>query len=141
MKTISLILAAALSCSLFTACETPGEGAKHGAMIGAGIGALETGSLRGAVRGAAIGAASGAILGKLAEHERHQAIREGRYYDDDRYYEEREYRRSGIRVARPTNRYGFVTSPYPPFSLIDVRRIPHGAEVVDPSTDRIFINP
>ena len=34
-----------------------------------------------------------------------------------------------------------VISPYYPYSRIDVRGIPRGAKVEDPSTHRIFINP
>ena len=44
-------------------------------------------------------------------------------------------------MGRFTGRSGFVTSPYAPYNRIDVRGIPQGAQVVDPSCDRIFVNP
>lgn len=118
----------------FSACETPGEGAKHGAMIGAGIGALAEGSLEGAIKGAAIGAASGALLGHLNREER-------RSYRYDRYddYDDADYGR--YPVAEPTRYRGFVRSPYRPYNVIDVRGIPRGAVVEDPSTGGRFINP
>jgi hypothetical protein len=132
---VSLLLMTAL---IFSGCETPGEGAKHGAIIGAGVGALKEGSLRGAARGAAIGAATGALLGKIAKDRREERYNR----DDEVIVEERYYReRPRYPVARPTNRYGFVTSPYAPYHLIDVRGIPSGARVVDPSNDLVFINP
>jgi hypothetical protein len=136
---------------LFTACETPGEGAKHGAMIGAGIGALSEGNIQGAAAGAAIGAAAGALAGKIAKDERRR-----RYYDDypEDYYYNRGYqdrdgywrpeqssRRHDYPYGRPTARRDYVRSPYRPHHLIDTRGIPRGAKVLDPSCDRVFINP
>jgi hypothetical protein len=63
----------------------------------------------------------------------------------ERAYEEGYYTGSGYQarypVGRPTSRHGLVRSPYPPGNLIDVHGIPRGAKVVDPSCDRIFINP
>jgi hypothetical protein len=136
---------------LFTACETPGEGAKHGAMIGAGIGALSEGTIRGAAIGAGIGAAAGALAGKIAKDERRQRYYEEYpedyyynhgYYESDGYWRPRyESRRRDYPYGRPTARYGYVRSPYRPYNLIDVRDIPEGAKVLDPSCDRVFINP
>ena len=113
-----------------------------GAAAGAAIGGLAHGRGRDAVRGAAIGAGAGYLLGKLVEHSRGDRYsEEDRYYDDGRpYYRDRRYSRS-YPVAEPTNRRGFVTSPFPPYHLIDVRGIPRGAKVADPSNGRIFINP
>ena len=54
---------------------------------------------------------------------------------------DRDIRRLQELVARFTGRSGFVTSPYRPYNRIDVRGIPRGAQVVDPSCDRIFVNP
>jgi hypothetical protein len=135
---------------LFSACETPGEGAAHGAMIGAGIGALSTGTLRGAAAGAAIGAATGAVTGKIAEDERRRYYGEypedyyhghGHYDDAGYWYPDGVERRHDYPFGRPTPRDGFVYSPYRPHHLIDVRGIPSGAKVEDPSCGRIFINP
>lgn len=115
----------------FTSCETPSQGAASGALIGAGIGALARGDLEGALKGAAIGAASGAILGKLNKDARRQQ-QYVRVPND-------EYNR--LPIARPTRSYGFVESPYRPYNVIDVRGIPSGAVVEDPSTGGRFINP
>lgn len=135
---LSLILAAACG---FSGCETSGQNALAGAATGAAIGGLLHGRGSDALAGAAIGAAGGYLIGKVVQHDRQREYDEG--YAEGRYDRgDREYR--GDRrypVARPTDRYGFVTSPYSPYNLIDVRGIPHGAQVVDPSVDRIFINP
>lgn len=141
MKTTIPLLAACLLAALtFTSCETPGQTALLGAGTGAIIGNQ---SATGPLRGAAIGAGIGYLVGKIAERRRG----DDRYYEedegyddrDDRYYREDRYSRHP--VARLTNRRGFVSSPYRPFNLIDVRGIPSGAKVLDPSNDRIFINP
>ena len=44
-------------------------------------------------------------------------------------------------VATTTGRRGFVISPYAPYYEIDVRGVPHGALVRDPSCNRLFIRP
>lgn len=135
MKTSIALVFALLIAWTFTGCETPGQTALLGAATGAVIGNQ---SYTGPLRGAAIGAGAGYLIGKLIEHDR----RDRYYYDDDRYYEgDRYYHSARYPIARPTNRYGFVTSPYRPHHLIDVRGIPRGAKVADPSNDRIFINP
>ena len=112
-----------------TACETPGQTA----LLGAGIGAVAG---RHTVRNAAIGAGAGYLVGKIFQERR----RDDPYYDDDRdeVYVGRPARR--YPYARLTERRGFVVSPYSG-SVIDVRGIPRGERVVDPSTDRVFINP
>jgi hypothetical protein len=109
-------------------CETPGQTTLLGAGTGAAVAAATGHS---ALRGAAIGAASGFVVGKIVEHERERA------YGED--YEVRY--RGGYPVAHPSDRRGYVVSPYPPHHLIDVHEIPSGAKVVDPSCDRDFINP
>lgn len=126
----------------FMACETTGDNVLLGAATGAAIGGIATGRGRGALAGAAIGAASGYVIGKAVQHERRRAYAEGYYegrggYDDrdDRDYQDR------YPVAERTNRPGMVISPYPPYNRIDVRGIPRGAEVEDPSTGKVFINP
>jgi len=125
----------------FTGCETSGASALAGAAVGAAAGGLIGGGGNDALRGAAIGAGAGYLIGKVVKHERNE--RERRYYrEDDRYQDDRyETRSRELPYARPTNRYGFVTSPYPPYNLIDVRGIPHGATVIDPSCGRQFANP
>lgn len=132
-KLTVLSLAAALFVPVgFTSCETPGQGAKTGAIVGAGLGALARGDLRGAIQGAAIGAASGAVIGKLNKDDRRRE-REYVQFSDDEY--------ARYPYARPTRSYGYVESPYRPYNLIDVRGIPAGAVVEDPSTGGRFINP
>lgn len=133
----------------FSACETTGDSVLLGAATGAAVGGIATGRGRGALAGAAIGAASGYLVGKAVQHERRRAYSDGYYdgrgddrYDDrDRRYDDRSYREERYPVGRLTNREGFVTSPYHPYSRIDVRGIPRGAQVEDPSTGKIFINP
>lgn len=128
-----LLLSALALASLLTAgCETTGRTALLGAGIGAGV-AAATG--HDALRGAAIGAASGAVVGHVAKHQRERAYERG--------YEEGRYDRGGYGypMGRRSEHRGFVYSPYGARRLIDVRGIPHGAKVQDPSTGGIFINP
>ena len=132
---VSLSLLAALT---FSACDTPGETALLGAATGAAVGGLLHGRGDQALVGAAIGAGAGYLVGKAVQHERRRASYDDRYYDDRRDYR---YERERYPVGRPTGRYGFVTSPYYPYNRIDVRGIPRGAQVQDPSTGKVFINP
>jgi hypothetical protein len=122
---------------LLTGCETPGQGAKNGAIIGGAVGALATGTLRGAVFGAAAGAATGALAGHINKEDRR--ARYEQEYPGDATYTGEPY--GALPYARLTDEPGFVRSPFAGRHLIDVRGIPHGARVVDPSSDRIFINP
>jgi len=128
LPAISLCLAVALG---FTSCEYPmtlGQKALAGAAAGAAAGAIATGGRgRGALIGSAIGAGAGYLIGKTQEENRREAYYRG--YDRD------------YPVARRSERYGFVVSPYYPYNLIDVRGIPHGEQVIDPSVNRVFINP
>jgi hypothetical protein len=145
-KLVPFVSLTLLASFVFTACETPGESALAGAATGAAIGGLLHGRGDQALVGAAIGAGSGYLIGKAVQHERRRAYEDGYYegrdYDDrdDRYYHDRDYR-DRYPVARLTGHPGFVNSPYYPYNRIDVRGIPHGAQVEDPSTHRIFINP
>jgi hypothetical protein len=132
-----LVCLSLLTALTFSGCESSGDNALAGAAAGAAIGGLLHGRGTDALRGAAIGAGAGYLIGKIVKHERHE--RERRYYRDGEYVEGGYY--DDLPYARPTNRYGFVTSPYEPHNLIDVRGIPHGAQVLDPSCDRPFINP
>jgi len=138
MKRPAPILCALIAIPMaFTGCETGGGNALAGAAAGAGIGGLLHGRGEDALVGAAIGAGAGYLIGRVARNERQ--ARERRY-DEESGYRGREYSRD-LPYARPANRYGFVTSPFPPFNLIDVRGIPHGATVIDPSCNRRFLNP
>jgi len=133
---LSILSGLTLVAMTFSGCETPGQGAANGAMAGAVIGAIAGGNIRSAAIGAAAGAATGAVAGKIAQDER-RADYAG--YEDDRAYGAG-YRRA-YRVGEFTDRPGFVTSPYRPHALVDVRGIPRGARVIDPVSNRIFINP
>lgn len=141
-KLIPLVFSGLFAAFAFSACETPGQSALAGAASGAAIGGLIHGRGQDALTGAAIGAGVGYVAGKIAEHRRSDP----HYYADD-YHEGRSYyrhtRHRGVRypVAQPADRDGFVTSPYPPHNLIDVRGIPRGAQVMDPSVNRVFITP
>ncbi len=124
-----LIASALLPTLALTSCESPpgpGRGAKMGAIVGGGIGAIAGRDLESAVVGGAIGAATGALVGAI--------VRDSQRY---RYYDEY----GEIPYASRTGDPGFVESPYYPYNIIDVRGIPRGATVLDPSTNNIFINP
>ena len=136
MKTfIPAISLALIGAFTFTGCETTGQSALAGAATGAAIGGLLHGRGDQALAGAAIGAASGALIGHVAKEQRERAYDEG-YADARGYRGDR-----GYPVGSRTGRYGLVRSPYGDHNLIDVSGIPRGAKVVDPSCDRIFINP
>jgi hypothetical protein len=122
------LCALGLNSMALNSCDTyAGQGAGYGAAAGAIIGGATTGRVRGAAVGAAIGAASGAIIGAAISEE--EAARYGPPPP------------GGYPVARPSDTPGLVISPYPPHNLVDVRGIPPGARVRDPSTGGIFIRP
>lgn len=130
MKKSLPLLCVALATALgLSSCETPGETA----LLGAGLGAI-SGNGRHVVRNAAIGAGAGYLIGKIAQERRRDE-----YYDESDAYD-RPPPSHRYAVAQFSNRRGFVISPYSG-NLIDVRGIPPGAHVVDPSVDRVFINP
>jgi hypothetical protein len=111
-----------------SSCDTPtGQGAGFGAATGAIIGGAATGHVRGAAIGAGIGALTGALIGASVEA------------DERGYYEGRP--RGYYPWAERANRPGFVYSPYSPHNIVDVRGIPHGALVRDPSTGGVFRKP
>jgi hypothetical protein len=129
-KTTALAAISALNlCALgLNSCDTyAGQGAGYGAAAGAIIGGATTGRVRGAAVGAAIGAASGAIIGAAISEE------EARRYGPPPA--------GGYPVARWSGTPGLVISPYSPHNLVDVRGIPHGALVRDPSTGGVFVRP
>jgi hypothetical protein len=136
MKKFIPVLSASLCAALaFSGCETSGQSALAGAATGAAIGGLLHGSGRDAMTGAAIGAGAGYLLGRVARRQREDAYERG-YYDGGGYRGESRYP-----MGSYTGNRGFVRSPYRPHHTIDVRGIPPGAQVIDPSCERIFINP
>jgi predicted small secreted protein len=127
-KTLLNTSALAFASLALTSCETPtGQGAGFGATAGAILGAATTGTVRGAANGAIIGALAGAIIGSTAE------------LDERGYYEG--HPRDYYPYARPTDTPGIVQSPYPPYALVNVRGIPHGALVHDSTSGRVFRKP
>jgi hypothetical protein len=123
---IALISAALAPILALTSCEsTTGTGALAGAAGGAALGALlGHGKGRNIAAGAILGAGTGALIGHAIGHA-----------DDRGYYE-------GRRL--PYGRYvgrGLCESPYYPHNVIDVRGIPPGAVVEDPTTGGRFIRP
>ena len=114
---------------LLNSCDTPtGQGAAAGAGAGAIIGNLASG---GGTRGTLIGAAAGAATGALI----------GRAIQEDRAREYGPPPEGGYPVARWSGQPELVVSPVPPHRLVDVRGIPRGALVRDPSTGGIFRKP
>jgi hypothetical protein len=109
-----------------TSCESPtGTGALAGAAGGAALGGLLGGGRgRNIAAGAILGAGTGALIGHSIGHA-----------NDRGYYEGRR-----LPYGRSAGR-GIVESPYRPYNLIDVRGIPHGAVVEDPTTGGRFIRP
>jgi len=132
LPALSLSLCALL---VLPGCETSGRSAIAGAATGAAIGGLLGGRGSDALRGAAIGAGAGFLLGKLVQRQRADSYERG--YDDGGGY------RGDTRypLGEPGRQRGFVRSPYRPYHTIDVRGIPPGAQVIDPSCERIFVNP
>lgn len=123
----AVVAVAALGALALGSCETPtGQGAGIGAATGAIIGGAATGNVRGAAIGAGIGAGTGALIGSAIEA------------DERGYYagHEADYYPMGRRVGQ-----GLVRSPYPPHAIVDVRGIPRGALVRDPSSGRPFRKP
>ena len=136
---VPAISIALLSAFTFTGCETTGQSALAGAATGAAVGGLLHGRGSDALAGAAIGAASGALIGHVAKGQRERAYDDG--YNEGRGDRGEHYREERYPVGSRTGQYGLVRSPFSPGNLIDVSDIPRGAKVVDPSCDRIFINP
>ncbi len=119
----------ALVGAFLVSCDTPtGTGAAAGAGAGAIIGNIAGhGSPEATLLGAAAGAATGALIGHAIQEDRagqYGPVPEG-----------------GYPVAEWSGQPGLVVSPYPPHRLVDVRGIPHGAKVLDPASNRIFLKP
>lgn len=131
-KFLPTLTAAVLAVSTLSlsSCETPvGAGLAYGAGTGAIIGGL-TGSGQNAAIGAAAGAVAGGLIGAVVAENQNSYYNSG-YRDPWGSYP----------VATTTGRRGFVISPYSPYYEIDVRGVPHGALVRDPSCNRLFIRP
>jgi hypothetical protein len=130
MKKHSLLALTALGLSALAlnSCDTyAGQGAGWGAATGAVVGAAATGSVRGAATGAAIGAGTGALIGAAVSEEE-----AARYGPPPAH---------GYVVAQwAPSRRGFVRSPCSG-AIVDVRGIPRGALVRDPSGGCIFRRP
>ena len=128
---LSTVSAAFLVSFALSSCETypPGQATGLGAGIGAASGALIGAGAAGG-RGAAIGAGAGLLAGALV----------GAAVDADNA---RSYHAppGGYPFARRTSTPGYVYSPYPPHNIIDVRGVPPGELVRDPSTGGIFRKP
>ncbi len=124
---IPAVSAAILLPMVLTSCETPvGQGAGFGAATGAIIGGAATGRVRGAAIGAGAGALAGALIGAAVEEDQRALLP----------------CTSGRLSLRPAYRHpGYVYSPYGSHNVIDVRGVPPGAWVRDPSTGGIFIRP
>jgi len=139
-----------LTAVLVTGCQTPEQSAVAGAATGAVMGGLLKGDTRNVARGAAIGAAGGYVLGKYGESERQRGYIEGQggyppsppreVYAAPVPSRPHYHHRETPLYGRFSGTYGYVYSPYSG-QLIDVRGIPRGAQVVDPSTGRVFYNP
>ncbi len=124
---IPVVAAAILLPMALTSCETPvGQGAGFGAATGAVIGGAATGRVRGAAVGAGAGALAGALIGAAVQE------------DQARYYHAPP---GGYPFAERTATPGYVYSPYGRHNIIDVRGVPPGAMVRDPSTGGIFRKP
>lgn len=134
-KFVPLVSLSLCTLLTFSGCETSGQSALAGAATGAAVGGLLHGRGRDAFHGAAIGAGAGYLLGKLVQRQREDSYERG-YYDAGGYRGSSRYP-----VGDRTGQRGFVRSPYRPYHIIDVRGIPPGAQVIDPSCERIFINP
>lgn len=118
--------AAILTTLALSSCETPiGQGAGIGAASGALIGAGAAGG-----RGAAIGAGAGLLAGALV----------GAAIESD---QERNYHAppGGYPFGSRTGTPGYIYSPYGQHNVIDVRGVPNGALVRDPSTGGVFRKP
>ncbi|HEY4285301.1 MAG TPA: glycine zipper domain-containing protein [Chthoniobacterales bacterium] len=123
-----IVSGAALLALTLNSCDTAtGKGAAYGAAAGAIIGGAATGHLRAASIGAAAGAATGALIGAAIQAD-----------EADRTAPPPQ---GGYPWARRSGSFGLVYSPYPPHHLIDVRGIPPGEMVKDPSTGGVFRNP
>lgn len=124
-RLLTAVSVAVLGVLGLSSCDTyTGQGAGIGAAGGALIGAGAAGG-RGAAIGAGAGLLAGALVGAAIDaNEARNTMPPG-----------------GYPYAQPTGTRGYVYSPYGNHSIIDVRGVPHGALVRDPSTGGIFRRP
>ena len=122
------IIALVCALSLSACASRKQKGALYGAGTGAAIGAAV--DQESPERGAAIGAGIGALVGSVIAE---------RY--DTRTANEQPRGQANFPVAKPTDRRGFVWSPYPPHQPVDVRGFRSGEVAVDPTTEKPFIIP
>ncbi len=134
----SLLLLVGATSLVATSCTNVGQGQMTGTGLGAAGGAAAgaiignnvsgVSSTEGAIAGALIGGLTGNIVGRqqdqISDLQRNQA-----------------YSGGGYPLARQTGTSGYVVSPYPPYNTIDVRGMPRGSVVLDPSTNQRFIIP
>jgi hypothetical protein len=141
-KFIPLVSLCMLTTFGFSACDTPGHSALAGAAAGGAIMGILTGRPQLALAGAAAGAGTGYLIGKQVQADRRAAYDQG-YYDGQNSGGPNTDGpgRGPLPMARPSDTPGIVVSPYPPYNRIDVHDIPRGAQVQDPSTGKIFVNP
>lgn len=122
--TLAVVSTALLGAFAVSSCETHvGQGAAVGAMTGALVGGGHHGHVGGAAAGAVIGAAAGALVGAAISEE--EARRHGPPPEN------------GYPRARWSTNMGYVHSPCSD-AIVDVRRIPPGALVRDPSAPNCF---
>lgn len=121
LRRVVLALVAGVFCIGLTACETPRRGDEVSTAASTTVGNL-TGQRRDGITGDPIGTRPNYLIGVLADNR-------GKYADGAY---RASYPVSRYPLASPTDRPGIVRSPFPPNNLIDVRRIPSGARVVDP---------
>ena len=147
-------IAVVLTSVLLSGFETPGQSA----VAGAATGAAAEGLLKGTSRGAPVYSEppapvspayvqTGPVYVPAPEQKHLHQNFDSSFFshwsqyvfrDDKRWPESHD--RHPVLVARPAADYGYVYSPYTG-SLVNVRGIQHGAEVVDPSSGKVFINP
>lgn len=147
----SILIGTALTVTamFFTACETPEQSALAGAGTGAVAGLLLGGGKgKNAAIGGLIGGASGYAVGKYGEAERLKAEQRAGAYSQQAppVYQSQpppsaQIYQPSYPYGRPSGTRGYVYSPYSRGQLVDVRGIPHGAQVVDPITGQVFLNP
>ncbi len=86
------------------------------------------GAAGGNVQSAAIGEAAGALIGAIVQN-------------SERDQDYHEASTGGYPYGRPMGEPGVVRSPYYPHYLVDVRNVPPGALVIDPSSGQPFVRP
>ncbi len=132
LLSITVVATTTVSCTNMGTGQLTGTGlgAAGGSATGAIIGNNVSGvsSTEGAIAGALIGGLAGNIVGRQQD-------------EIDQLKRNQAYGSSGYPLARATSTPGYVVSPYAPYNTIDVRGMPRGAVVIDPSTNQRFVIP